>query len=71
MGILIGWYLAKVLIKNHNLKDRLTIITYVIIGIIIGGRFGYILFYDPNIILIICLTLSKYGKEGCLFTEVL
>ena len=47
-GILFGWrYCKKNLIKNedtYRLFDDL--ITYVIIGIIVGGRIGYIIFYN-------------------------
>ena len=48
MGILLGWiYGKKSLIKDRaiiNLFDDY--ITYLIIGIILGGRLGYILFYN-------------------------
>ena len=48
-GIILGWfYCKKFLIKDKkivNLFDDL--ITYLIIGIIIGGRLGYIIFYNP------------------------
>ncbi len=48
MGILFGWiYCKKKLIKDDrilNLFDDL--ITYIIIGVIIGGRLGYVFFYN-------------------------
>tara|TARA_B100000953_G_scaffold188103_1_gene154817 strand:- start:285 stop:1055 length:771 start_codon:yes stop_codon:yes gene_type:complete len=48
-GIILGWfYCKKFLIKDKkivNLFDDL--ITYLIIGIIIGGRLGYVIFYNP------------------------
>ncbi len=49
-GILIGWiYCKKKLIKDNNLLDLFDdFITYLIIGIILGGRLGYIIFYDLN-----------------------
>ena len=47
-GILFAWiYCKKFLIKDEktlNLLDDL--ITYIIIGIILGGRLGYIIFYN-------------------------
>ena len=47
MGILIGWYLAKKFFINNNIYNKFDdYITYVIIGLILGGRFGYILFYN-------------------------
>ena len=55
-GILIGWYIAKKIIQKRyskfndpnliNAKDFDNLITYLIIGIIIGGRLGYIIFYN-------------------------
>tara|TARA_B100000965_G_scaffold155976_1_gene129959 strand:- start:451 stop:1227 length:777 start_codon:yes stop_codon:yes gene_type:complete len=48
-GILLGWiYCKKILIKNKQhieLFDDL--ITYIIFGIILGGRLGYVIFYNP------------------------
>ena len=53
-GIIIGWWLGKKIL-NHifkissisfNLKEFDDFITYIIISIIIGGRLGYILFYN-------------------------
>ncbi len=47
-GILIGWILSKrVFISNAEFKERFDdYLTYLIIGIIIGGRLGYIFFYN-------------------------
>ena len=48
LGIVLGWiYCKKKLIKNTkilNLFDDL--VTYIVVGIIIGGRLGYVLFYN-------------------------
>ena len=48
-GIIFGWiYCKRYLIKNHNiLKLFDDLISYLIIGIILGGRLGYIIFYNP------------------------
>ena len=47
LGILLGWYLAKKFFINIKNKDKFDdYITYVIIGLILGGRLGYILFYN-------------------------
>ena len=55
-GILLGWWLGKKII-NHilkstnlkfNIKEFDDLITYIIISIIIGGRLGYVLFYNFN-----------------------
>ncbi|MDC0416002.1 prolipoprotein diacylglyceryl transferase [Candidatus Pelagibacter sp.] len=47
MGILIGWFLAKKFLIGKNIYTRFDdYITYVIIGLILGGRIGYVLFYN-------------------------
>ena len=53
-GILIGWWLGKKIIylkfNNSNFKFDIkefdNLITYLIISMIVGGRLGYILFYN-------------------------
>ena len=47
-GILIGWFLSKkVFITNYDIKEKFDdYITYIILGIIIGGRLGYVLIYN-------------------------
>ena len=48
LGIIIGWILCKkIFIKNLDINQKFDdYITYLIIGIIIGGRLGYVLFYN-------------------------
>ena len=49
-GLIFGWiYCQKILIKD-NFKKKLfeDYILYLIIGIIVGGRLGYVLIYSPN-----------------------
>ena len=47
-GILLGWqYCKRFLIKEENIKKVFDdLITYIIIGVIIGGRLGYVIFYN-------------------------
>jgi len=53
-GILIGWWMGKQIIikklKNidfkFNIKEFDDLITYLIVSILIGGRVGYVLFYN-------------------------
>ena len=47
-GILLGWvFCKKKLIKDQKFKDLFDdLITYLIFGIIIGGRLGYVFFYN-------------------------
>ena len=49
-GILIGWFLSKrIFISDPKLNEKFDdYITYVILGIIIGGRLGYVFFYNFN-----------------------
>ena len=54
LGIVFGWWYGKKIIffinnknkKNYNLNLFDDYITYIIISIIIGGRLGYVLFYN-------------------------
>ncbi|MCX7337519.1 MAG: prolipoprotein diacylglyceryl transferase, partial [Pelagibacterales bacterium] len=54
VGIFLGFYYAKYLIKKYWDKEKINtqnldnFLIYLILGIIIGGRFGYILFYNFN-----------------------
>ena len=47
-GIILGWSLSKkIFISDPQLKEKFDdFITYLIIGIIIGGRLGYVFFYN-------------------------
>tara|TARA_B100001123_G_C15091029_1_gene939654 strand:- start:239 stop:1012 length:774 start_codon:yes stop_codon:yes gene_type:complete len=47
-GILLGWfYCKKILIKEKNISELFDdLISYIIIGIILGGRLGYVIFYN-------------------------
>ncbi len=49
-GIVFGWlYCKKKLIKDEKLLNLFDdLIAYLIIGIIIGGRLGYVIFYNFN-----------------------
>ena len=56
VGILFGWWYGKILIKkqiednnqSNYLKNFDDLIAYVIIGVILGGRLGYVIFYNPS-----------------------
>ena len=50
IGILLGWVLSKkIFISDLNLKEKFDdFITYIILSIIIGGRLGYVFFYNFN-----------------------
>jgi len=50
IGLLFGWlYCNKILIKEEDKKNQFdNYITFIILGIILGGRLGYILIYNPS-----------------------
>ena len=68
-GILIGWILAKkIFTKNLEINKRFDdYITYLIIGIIIGGRLGYILIYNFNYYIHNLLDIFKIWEGGMSF----
>jgi phosphatidylglycerol:prolipoprotein diacylglycerol transferase len=57
VGILIGWLYARALVRSHKfwggpapmtVSDIDDFIVWVTLGIILGGRIGYVLFYNPD-----------------------
>jgi phosphatidylglycerol:prolipoprotein diacylglycerol transferase len=57
VGILLGWFYARAIVRNQKLwggpapmtaLDIDDFIVWVTLGIILGGRFGYVLFYNPS-----------------------
>ena len=48
MGILIGWFLSKkIFITDTEIKEKFDdYLTFLILGVIIGGRLGYVFFYN-------------------------
>ena len=68
-GILIGWIVSKrILISDDNLKKRFDdFVTYIILGIIIGGRLGYVLFYNLNYYLDNLIDIFKIWQGGMSF----
>ena len=68
-GIIIGWLICKkILIKNTNINEKFDdCITYLIIGIILGGRLGYILFYNFNYYLNNFFDIFKIWQGGMSF----
>ena len=68
-GIIIGWLLCKkIFIKNSNINKKFDdYITYLIIGIIVGGRIGYIIFYNFNYYINNILDIFKIWEGGMSF----
>ena len=68
-GILIGWILAKkIFIKDLEINKKFDdYIIYLIIGIIIGGRLGYILIYNFDYYIHNLLDIFKIWEGGMSF----
>lgn len=74
-GILIGWWYGKKLIKikhsndqlDINLKDFDDLISYLIIGIVVGGRFGYVIFYNLDYFVKNPIDIFKIWEGGMSF----
>ena len=68
IGILLGWYLAKKIFINNNIKNKFDdFITYVIIGLILGGRLGYVFFYNFDYYQNNLLDIFKIWQGGMSF----
>ena len=69
LGIVIGWTLCKkVFIKNSDISDKFDdYITYLIIGIILGGRLGYVIFYNFSYYSENILDIFKIWQGGMSF----
>ena len=48
-GLIFGWiYCKRIFIKDNSIQSKFDdYIAYLIFGILIGGRFGYVLIYNP------------------------
>jgi len=74
-GILIGWWLGKKIILKKfqtidfkfDIKEFDNLITYLIISLLIGGRIGYILFYNFEYYLSNPLDIIKIWEGGMSF----
>ena len=74
-GILIGWWYAKKIIlvrfkiegDKFSLKEFDDSITILVLSIIIGGRMGYVFFYNPSYYLLYPLDILKIWQGGMSF----
>ena len=68
-GIILGWILAKkIFIQNIEVKNKFDdYLTYLIIGIILGGRLGYIFVYNLSFYLNNPLDIFKLWEGGMSF----
>ena len=74
-GILIGWWLGKRMILkkfqnlnfNFDIKEFDNLITYIIISMLLGGRIGYVLFYNFGYYLSNPFDILKIWEGGMSF----
>jgi phosphatidylglycerol:prolipoprotein diacylglycerol transferase len=77
VGILVAWWIASTTIKRTTLwpnntppttPDRVEdLISYLIIGIIVGGRLGFVMFYQPAYYLAVPSEILQVWKGGMSF----
>jgi len=69
IGILLGWTLSKrIFINDPLLKQKFDdYITYLIVGIIIGGRLGYVILYNFDYYLNNLIDIFKIWQGGMSF----
>lgn len=68
IGIVLSWFYIIFLNQNKISKKKLDdLISYVILGIIIGGRLGYVLFYDLDYNIAHPLNIFKTWQGGMSF----
>ena len=77
VGILIAWRLALAALKRPALWPDQTppmrpeqvedLLTWIILGVILGGRLGYVLFYQPGVYLSDPLQILRVWEGGMAF----
>ena len=67
--------MAKINIKKLGLEEKFNLkhfddlITYLVVSIIIGGRLGYVVFYNIEYYLSNPVDIFKIWREECRFME--
>jgi len=61
VGLLIGWRICVALVRSSSVwgagapplqpKQLEDLLTWIILGVIVGGRLGFVLFYQPQLFL--------------------
>jgi len=77
MGIIIGWFIAVQAVKQLQLWDKTgpamqrenieDLVTWIVLGVVLGGRIGYVLFYKPDVYLADPLSALKIWEGGMAF----
>jgi phosphatidylglycerol:prolipoprotein diacylglycerol transferase len=70
-GLVIGWRYLRLLVQRPGWRIDLTdlddLLLYVTLGVVLGGRLGYILFYRPDFYLAEPLAMLKVWEGGMSF----
>ena len=69
VGILLGWFLSKkFFISEPKVNEKFDdYLTYLILGLIIGGRLGYVIFYNLEFYINNLLDIFKIWQGGMSF----
>ncbi len=71
LGVLVGWFYAYKIIKKFKVgvtaANLENFVTWAILGIVIGGRLGYVLLYNPIKYLSNPITIFKTYEGGMSF----
>ncbi len=77
VGLLLGWKLAALATRRAFLWPRNQppmkpvqvedLLTWIVLGVILGGRLGYVIFYDPGKFLADPLSIFKVWQGGMAF----
>ena len=75
IGIILGWWLGKKIILRLNIHQNINIslnkfddlVTYLVISIILGGRVGYIIFYNLQFYIENPIEILKIWQGGMSF----
>mgnify|MGYP001279308926 CR=1 FL=1 len=68
IGILLCWYLAKKYFASKKIKEKFDdYVTYIIVGLILGGRLGYVFFYNFEYYLNNIFEILKIWQGGMSF----
>jgi len=71
LGIVLGWFLIKYLNKQKKVFEEKKVaddfFMYIVLGIVLGGRLGYVLFYNFSYFLIRPLEIFAVWQGGMSF----
>ena len=68
IGIILGWYFAKNFFTEKKIREKFDdYVTYLIIGLIVGGRLGYVVFYNSEYFINNFIDIFKIWQGGMSF----